>query len=211
MFWNNDREAFLRDMGDFMDENGRKPKGTKVYLGKLRRLMDNGYSVNDLCGSIEQLIASHSNGGSCYDPQDHNNTRSALLQVRKRLLQLLLEKLGLVRISWDKGWQSFRPVEPHVIGFCLDGGTVTVYYSDYGHEETRKLTVKQLQELIRILQSAKNLGAFSLSDTAINTVHGPIYACSYDYNGESGTNCCGVFTDDDLQEDFARLMKAVLE
>lgn len=211
MFWNNDRESFLRDMGDFMDSCGRRPSGTKVYLSKLRHLLEDGYSVNDLCGGIDKLIRDYSKDGRFYDPQDHNNTRSALLQVRKLLLQKLQQQMGPVQISWDKGWQSFCPVEPHQIGYCLEGATVTVRYSDPGHEETRELTVDQLQELMRILKSAKALGAFAPSNTATQTVHGPIWTYAYDYDGESGRDCCQVFTDEKLMEDFCRLIRQILK
>jgi len=210
MFWNNDRESFLREMGDFMDGCGRRPKGTKVYLSKLRHLLESNYSVNDLCGAVDQLILDYSNGGRFYDPQDHNNTRSVLLQVRALLLQKLQAQMGPVRISWDKGWQSFRPVEPHMVGYCLEGAAVTARYSDVGHEETRELTVNQLQELMYILKKAKALGTFGHSNTAIRTAHGPICTYAYDYDGESGRDCCEVFTDEDLMEDFCRLMKTVL-
>lgn len=211
MFWNNDQESFLREMGDFMDGCGRRPKGTKVYLNKLRHLLESKYSVNDLCGAVDQLILDYSNGGRFYDPQDHNNTRSALLQLRKLLLQKLQEQMGPVQICWDKGWLSFCPVEPHEIGYCLENATVTVHYSDFGHVETRELTVNQLRDLMHILRRAKNLGAFAPSNTAVQTVHGPIWVYSYDYDGESGWNCCEVFTDDKLMDAFCRLIRQVMQ
>lgn len=86
MYYNNDIELFLSELERFMKKSGKlKVSSVRIYLGKIRRFFESGYTVSDLCGAIDRLIEDYSHGGTKYDSRDHGQTQGALNQVRKMI------------------------------------------------------------------------------------------------------------------------------
>ena len=60
-------EEFLREYIDFLVSHSLSENAAKVYAGKLRQLINSGYSIGDLCGAVESLIKRYGKGGEEYD------------------------------------------------------------------------------------------------------------------------------------------------
>jgi hypothetical protein len=106
-------------------------------------------------------------------------------------------------IRYKKGWSSFVQVDEHVTGYCIDNNIITISYSVGfvgGKTVVKKMSDKDMKELIEILDIARNNALFEKSNTHIITEHGPISSYDYQYRGKAGVNCRGLFIDNKMSE-----------
>ena len=185
---------YLRDFVEYLRGAKRKGKplseaSIKMYVNRLlSKFLNENYSLNDLLGSLDNLIRVYSRGGELYDEKDHNNTLSALKHLRTFYLFGRLPRY--IYISISSGFQSFAANNNHGdhLIFELENNQILIprqqQMSDYDFYK--------IQELIM-----NNVRYLSRDSTAIMTHHGPINYINYiignsryDMNALRG-NCCG--------------------
>ena len=101
----------IADYGGFLREEGYPETTVRLYSGRLRRFLNNGYSEADLLGSVDQLICQYSKGGVYYDPKDHGNTVAALKKLKEYTLKPYIEDFSII---YEKGYSSFARKDEHV-------------------------------------------------------------------------------------------------
>lgn len=184
-------ENFLKALEDFMrTESKLSNAAIKIYCSRIKKLLEKEYSLADVYGGIEQIIQKYSKGGLLYDPDDHGNTKGALVYVEKMIKSPY--------IFYRAGWGSFVPKGEHTTGYCINANTLTIYKSigfvNIG-PVIKKIDADNMKELISILDEAAQKNLFAVSNTAISTVYGQINSYAYNYRLKSGNNCNGLFTD----------------
>ena len=182
-------EDFLNELGDFMRNSSRLSEpSVRIYLGRIQNLLAIGYSVDTLCREIDAIIKAHRVGGQDYNPKDSGNTAAALKQVQKMI--------RYPYICYSLGYQSFRDVDEHLTGYCIDGDTITISKSrgfvPIG-DLTKKIPKKHLQTLIELLEEANKNALFAKSNTCIRTTHGENCSYEYSYGRNTGKNCNALF------------------
>lgn len=193
-------EEFLRAYIDFLVSHGLSANSAKLYAGKLRRFLRNGYTVADLCGAIEWLIKRHGKGGEEYDPKDHGNTYNAL----KWLWLFLYEDIAKsIYIHYRRGWSSFTPVGEHMAEYTISGNTIDVIYGvgfGPGGAKTKTVKIPDLCVLIGIMK--RHRAHLANSNSTVKTFHGVI--CQYDYrfDGREEFECGYLFDDDSAMAEY---------
>lgn len=128
-----------------------------------------------------------------------NRKKEGLIRVEVILDGNERDESDELYIRYEKGWQSFRPKDEYVTGYCIEGDTITfsknMGFSFVG-ETIREIAPNDMKELIAILDEAKTFNLFENSNTAIRTIHGVSCTYNYYYLGASGNNCLGLFIDD---------------
>ena len=184
------KEDFLKALEEHMrNQSTLKERSIVTYLRRIRWFLENGYSVNDLCGSIETLIKGYSAKGQKYNAKDHSNNSAALYRVK------LMVKHPY--IHYQKGYASFVPKGRHNVEYRIDGDTITIGNSIGFCAETnevKRISKKMMTELIAILDEAKEHALFAKSNTYISTPYG--FYCTYEYRycDESGDKCGTLFS-----------------
>ena len=123
------------------------------------------------------------------------------------------EVADILYIHCNKGWSSFRELGEHISGYKIDNDTITVFYDvgfGPGKTATKKISDKDMGELLEIMDAAVMMGEFEKSDTAIRTIHGVACNYDYDYKGRSERNCSSLFTDDALNMRYAHLINRII-
>ena len=82
---NSSQNKLLEDYGKYLEEQGYAESSIKIYTNRIKRFFKNGFSVDDLIGSIKMQIQNYANGGIKYDPKDHANTYNALKHLAESL------------------------------------------------------------------------------------------------------------------------------
>lgn len=183
-------EEFINELGDFMRTRSQlSERSVRIYLGRIKKLMDSGYSVNDICGEIDTMIAAHAKGGKSYNPTDSGNTSAALSQVKKMI--------QYPYICYNLGYQSFPQADEHITGYCIEGDTITISktcgFSPLS-DTVKVIPKKDLQKLIYILEEANKNFLFAKSNTCIRSAHGTNnYSYDYTYGRNSGKDCNALF------------------
>lgn len=192
----NNIDVFVKTLEDFMRNAGDLSDGSiRIYLRKIRDLLENGYTIEQICAEIDGIIKSYSKDGQCYDPNDHNNTKCALDQIAKMI------KYPYIR--YKKGWDSFLHRGEYLMEYCIKHNAITI---SYGNSSTirktisKKISSNDMKELIEILDIAGNNALFEKSNTHIITEHGPISSYDYQYRDKLGVNCRGLFIDNKMSE-----------
>ena len=193
-------EKFLTELGAFMKTvKGLSDSAIRIYLSRIRRLMQCGYSVADLCGASDRLWNDYGPNGNRYDPKDHGNTRAALRHLDDYVRMQLLEQYSGLYISYEQGWQSFRPLGKYESGYTIQNGVITFSYnrgfSACGNVQ-KKISTTDLRALIFLLESAYKKGCFAASDTCIKNDHGDQQKYSYAFTDVSGNRCACLFEGD---------------
>ena len=221
LFDYNCKEDFLDELRDFLKRKTKLSNGTiDTYLKKIESRINVEWSVGDLCGAIDTIIEDYGVGGRRYDANDSGNTRAALQKVRLFVREKMLDNFGELKIVYKKGWQSFVPVDKHVVEYVIDGDKITIKYNKHfapiAKPEVKDIPTRDLDHLIYLLKKAINLNLLALSNTAMSTVHGKIQSYDYELSGNSGTDCSSLFKDDnskiadDLRSDYDTLIKKVI-
>ena len=199
MFANN-RDIFQKELEGHMRNVARlKERSIKIYLNRIRKILDSGYSVNDLCGAADRLWKAYGSKGQLYDAKDHGNTRSAVKHVSDLVREKLLEKQGCPYVSYDVGWSSFRPKGWYESGYTLQGGMITFSYNKgfgVSKDIVKKIPTADIRMLIDIFRRAHSKDCLASSGTCISTIHGNQNKYDYAYMGEAGSNCCCLFEGD---------------
>lgn len=155
MHYDNNRELFLNELKRFMEEVSKlKTSSINIYLGKIRRFLESGYSVADLCGAIDRLIEDYSRGGVTYDEKDHGNIKSALNQVRKMIKGDIISGLY---VSYKKGSCVWARKDEHIIRYYIKNEKIAITLNS-GKSLVRKIGPVNIGKLIYILQEADELG-----------------------------------------------------
>ena len=208
MQYDNNRELFLNELKRFMEEVSKlKPSSINIYLGKIRRFFESGYSVADLCGAIDRLIEDYSHGGVTYDEKDHGNTKSALNQVRKMIKGDIISGFY---VSYKKGSCVWARKDEHIIRYYIKDEKIAITLNN-GKSLVRKIGPVNIGKLIYILQEADNRGFLN---TYIDYLHPKPNAFdapsadSYEYNiGSSRVVCSGKLLNDSKDPMRANLQK----
>jgi len=178
---------FINELGDFM-RNSLSEGSVRIYLSKIKKLLESKYTIDAIYEGIDQIIINHSEGGKDFDANDHNNTCSALKQVRKMILHPY--------ICYNAGYTSFPIKDVHLIGYCIDGDVITISKA-CGFipisDETRKISKKDMKSLLDILNEANAKHLFQKSNTCLYTEHGKNIHFDYSYGRNSGTDCNCLF------------------
>ena len=101
-------------------------------------------------------------------------------------------------IRYDKGWQSFRPVSEHDVGYTIIGDQIIVatnVFFNPGNSYGVTISRSDMIELISILNEAYRYDLFADSNSCIKTIHGKISSYQYSYRGRNGIDCNGLFKD----------------
>lgn len=201
----NDRETFLNKMEDYL-RNGKKltESSIKVYLNRIRKLLDSEYSVNDLCGTADRLWKDYGVKGQCYDPKDHGNTRAAVKHVASLVREKFLAEFGCPYVSYEKAWSSFRPKGKHECGYVIDNGIITFSYNigfSKGKDIGKIISATHLRQLHNIFERARKKGHLASSNSCISTVHGHLHKYAYVFGDACGSNCGCLFEGDSVYVD----------
>lgn len=199
-------DVFLNDLEDSMRRQQLAERSVYIYRGKIEELLESGWSVDDICGGIDELIRSYRKGGSRHDPKDHGNMSAALGKVAKMV------KRPYIRCK--RSWDSWRFMDEHVTDYCIDGDVIT-YSKEAGWNPkgqfVAKIDAKDMKELIAILEEAKYYGLFGRSNSYFVTVHGRSTTYDYQYAGMSGNNCDNLFGDGPRADGLRMRYNALLE
>ena len=193
-------EEFLREYIDFLVSHGLSENAAKVYAGKLRKLINRGYSIADLCGAVESLIKRYGKSGEEYDPKDHGNTYNALKWLWRFLYDDIAEN---IYIHYRKGWSSFVPVGRHMVEYTISGDTIEVRYDvgfGPGNVERKTIHVHELSVLVDIMN--RHCRHLSNSGSTVKTFHDVICQYDYSFDGYDGTQCGSLFDDDSAMEEY---------
>ena len=209
------REMFLAELEKYMREvKGLTESAIRIYLRRIRRLLDSGYSVDDLKGDADRLYGEYGSKGQMYDPKDHGNNRAAVKHVADMVRDEFLEKMRDIYVSYDMGWTSFRPKDEYECGYKIQGGEVTFLYNvgfGAGKKVTKKISATDLKKLVSLFKRAQGNGCLASSNTCIKTIHGNQCAYDYDVLGMTGNNCGCLFDGDSacaeqLDKEYRQLM-----
>ena len=192
----------IADYGDFLREEGYPETTVRFYGGRLRRFLKNGYSEDDLLGSVDQLIRQYSKGGVYYDPKDHGNTVAALRKLKEYTLNPYIEDFYII---YEKDYSSFVRKDEHVTSYKIQNGKIEVEYSADRvvlRREIIAITKKKYYELIDIIIKGK--GVLCPSNTAIKGFHGYDSTYSYYLDDKNNGDCCRYLFDDTPMSNWAR-------
>ena len=174
---NRDPKIFLEEYKKYLREKGYSESTVKIYAGRLQRFLENGFSVADLIGSVDQLIARYSKGGSDYREEDRGNTRCALMRLNDYILEPYLDTF---RLSYSYHSVAWTPKNKTPIAYTLDGDrNISITYN-LGAPVTRKVNIPDFQALLKLLLKNHwylNQGTFSFL-TAPMMFDAP--SCRYD-------------------------------
>ena len=117
-------------------------------------------------------------------------------------------------IHYKKGWSSFRPVDEHVVEYIIENNEITIFYNvgfGPGKTITKKISGKDMNELLCLMNEAYVTNTLEKSDTAIRAEHGTILSYDYDYRCYSERNCCSLFTDESLNTRYSILIDRIIK
>ena len=156
MYYNNNIEAFLKELENFMKEvNHLKKSSINTYLRKIRKMLEEDYSVSDLCGGIDRLIEDHSRGGNKFDERDHGKTKAALSQVRNMIKGNIISSLY---ISYNKGYCVWERKDEHITEYCITDEKILFSTNTSSKKHICKIGPVNIGKLIYILQESKKEG-----------------------------------------------------
>ena len=198
----NEKECFLDELEYYLrNATHLKEQSLKIYINRIRNLLDSGYSVSDLCGSADRLWEAYGAKGQLYDPKDHGNTRAAIRHVADFVREKILEESGCPYVSYEKGWSSFRPKGKYESGYVIANGVITFSYNigfRTGKTVAKKLSATNIMELNYLFERAQKKGCLASSGTCISTVHGNQNKFDYSFGSAAGNNCCCLFEGDSV-------------
>ena len=96
--------------------------------------------------------------------------------------------------------------------YIIRNDEITISYNvgfTPGKVITKKISGKDMRELLGIMNAAVATSTLEKSNTAIRTFHGVICSYGYDYKGYSETNCGSLFTDDALGARYGSLIDKI--
>ena len=119
-----------------------------------------------------------------------------------------------IYIHYVKGWSSFRPLDEHISEYIIKNDVITIYRNNgfaLGKSNVKRISSKDMKELLSILYEATRKGAFGKSKTQVRTIHGPICSYDYDYHNQSGRDCGALFSDDILNDRYHDLINKIIK
>ena len=61
----------LKEYADYLETTKISDRTIKTYCGRLRKILNNGYSEDDLVGAVDLLISRYSKGGCDYNGKNN--------------------------------------------------------------------------------------------------------------------------------------------
>ena len=168
-------------------------------------------SASDLMGNIDSQLWHRKDTSeiieAIYEIEDLDNLDANCLRGNEDLCPTDLY------IHYKKGWSSFRLVDEHVVEYIIENDEITVFYNvgfGPGKTITKKISGKDMEELLRLMNEADVTNSFEKSDTSIRVEHGTIWSYDYDYNNcYSERNCSSLFTDESLNTRYGCLIDRI--
>lgn len=209
------KAAFLAELEKHMQTKGVSKNATKIYLGRMKQLLEGTFSVADLCGSADRLWEAFGPKGQLYDAKDNGYTRAAVKHVADLVREKILAEVGCPYVCYEKGWGSFREKGKHESGYVIDNGVITFSFDvgfDKGKNVERTISATILQELNSLFERAYKNGCMASSDTCLHDVHGNHYKYDYSYKDKTGSNCGCLFEGKSVKVDqFNKDYQALIE
>ena len=158
-------------------------------------------------------------GGDGKTAKKYSDFRAILKKYKKyleestQITSIKGEGAHSIYIHYKKGWSSFRPVDEHVVEYIIENDEITVFYNvgfASGKVITKKISGKDMNELLGLMNDAYVTKTLEKSDTAIRAEHGTILSYDYDYRCYLERNCSSLFTDDALNMRYAHLIDRII-
>ena len=184
----------LKEYADYLETTKISDRTIKTYCGRLRKILNNGYSEDDLVGAVDIFISRYCKGGCDYNEKDSGNTAAALRKLKDYIQAPYSEDFF---VAYKKGYSSFVPLEGYVSEYTISDGVIRIVYKkNYIIKKivTKKIPKTHYRKLIDIFLEYQK--CLSKSDTAIITEHGPESAYRYVFDGRYGSNCAELFEGD---------------
>lgn len=190
-------EFFLRFI-KYLKSKNLSDASIDIYVKRLfSKFLNEGFSLNDLLGSLDIQIKKYSREGACYDPVDRNNTLSALKHLRDFYHK---GKSSLnIQITLHSGFQSFAANHSDHAIFTVKNRMIITSKQQIEMDES------DYRRLCELIEQNKNL--LSKSFSAMKSFHGPVNYISYEIgdindlsNYYSGVQCAGLFSSEDENE-----------
>jgi hypothetical protein len=193
MYYNNDVEIFLSELKNYIKEKAKlKQSSVNTYLRKIKKILESGHTVSDLCGGVDRLLEDYSRGGNKYDEYDHGNTKAALNQVRKMIKGDVISSLY---ISYQEGHSVWSRKNEHVTEYCIKDEKIAFSFNTGRKKIIHKISPTNIAKLIYILQEAErksflcdqHLQQFTEPSLSVTDAQSP---STYKYTIESNSGVC---------------------
>jgi hypothetical protein len=141
----------------------------------------------------------------------HRADRDDIAEAEYRILEFNLrdereaEMWDELYIKFRSGWSSFVPQDRYVYGYVIENDTIEISYNAFFSPDgtkRKKLSARDMRELISILDDAAWIGAFGGANTEIIGAQGPAFSYDYDYRGRSGVRCRELITNDAIMHRY---------
>lgn len=168
--------------------------------------------TSDLMGNIDSQLWRRKDTAeiieAIYEIEDLDNPNSNCLRDIEDLYPIELY------IHYEKGWASFRPKDEHIVEYVIENDEITIFYNvgfGPGMTITKKISGKDMEELLCLMNEAYVTNSLEKSDTAIRAEHGTVLSYDYDYRCYSERNCGSVFADEALNDRYGCLIERIIK
>ena len=189
-----EKYEFLRLFGEYLETCELSRTSISIYSRVIKQFFENGYSIGDIEGAIDNLIKNHSKGGSEYNQKDHGNTIAALKKVRDFFRKDINRHFF---IAYNGSYQSFFPKGKYAYSYYITNGVVNITYGNGpfpGEKVSKKLSKKYEDALFHLLYQYRRY--LSKGTKPINTFHGPLPSYSYEFMNKKCDSCGAIFVGD---------------
>lgn len=146
----------------------------------------------------------------------YSDYRAILKKYKKYLDEItqsiIKDREDTLYIHYKKGWSSFRALDEHVVEYIIENDEITIFYNvgvGSGKTSTKKISGKDMEELLSLMNEADVTNSFEKSDTSIRAEHGTIWSYDYDYGCYSERNCSSLYTDESLNARYGCLIERI--
>lgn len=200
---------FIENYILYLTERGYSKQTIKIYSRKLKCFLDNGFSFNDLIGSVDRLITDYSKGGVSYSTDKHGNTRNALKRLNDYLLR---DYLNTLYIKCETINVAFQSKSTHITGYLINNRIVTIIYNT-GKTKKRKIDDNDYYALLKFLDANKhhlsNSDLFSNPTPPIDAYHENF---EYSFGTYSAYGCNDLFkssTPEQIRKEYKSLIDKI--
>ena len=182
------------------------------YSSHIRKIMEelNIKTLSELRERVDWAIESCTQKmNDSVNEKEKRTYRNRRCSLKKYKEYLETEELY---IHYKKGWSSFRPMGKYLSEYIIENNMITISHNvgfTPERTDTKKISSKDMEALLSILDDAIKMDAFETSNTLIQSVHDPIDTYDYSYRGESGNDCGRLFTDDSLTTRYQNLIDKI--
>ncbi|MGN0813164.1 MAG: hypothetical protein ACI4MQ_06635 [Candidatus Coproplasma sp.] len=179
-------ELTISEYENYLEDTSLK-KGSKYrYKHEIEKLISDGYSLEEISGSIYTFIKQYSKGGDKYDPNNKGNTVAALKYFAKMLIAREgLNNLCITRTRFSPWIQGKK----YIAKYIIKKGNVEIYYKKDNNDlgvKNKVLTDKKFVDLVLFIREYKNFLAKSKTGSRESKT-------DYVFGQLKGVNCSGLF------------------